>query len=272
MSEENTNTETSTTSTASVSTGVPTTGNETITTNTATPDFSTMIPEAYREKEYLKGVDSMDRLFQDFDNAQKLIGKKSIPGPDDAPEKWDEFYKAAGRPDTASEYEFSQTEGLNYNEDVANKTKEIFHKAGLSAKQAAMIQQEYDKMVMEMQPSQEKIDQEFDALATEVFGAQKDQVLEKSKSMLTKYAPEKFKDHINNLSNENLIVLSSVLNGVINDHVSEDRIPSGGASNTGSDPREEAKKLMMSPEYKDAFHPNHEVTKKRVRELYRSLN
>lgn len=260
--------------------GVPASNNQStkldLTTQQDPPqstDFQSVIPEGYKDREYLKNIDSFDRLFQDFDNAQKLIGKKTIPSEDDPQEKWDDFYKALGRPDEHTAYEFEKLEGVNYNEDIANKTKEIFHKAGLTPKQAAMIQSEYDKMVQEFQPSSEEIDRQFDELASKAFGNEKDEALKKSKALIDKYVPEDFREHVGNLSNKDLVILSSVLNGVIKDHVSEDNIPGSGASSTGGeDLRTKARNLMASEAYRDAFHADHENVKRQVRELYKKIS
>ncbi len=237
----------------------------------AEKSFSDFVPEGYREKEYLKGVDSFDRLFQDFDNAQKMIGKKSIPGQDASDEEWNEFYNKL-RPESADKYEFQYAEGTDVDEKFSNSMKDIFHKAGLSQKQALQLQQGYDAIVAEMSPSQDEINAKFDELADKTFGARRDQALGNAKNMISKFAPSNMKDAIDSLGNNELVILASVLDGVHSEYLSEDSMNNNGSTGGSRDPRAEARELMNSEAYKNVMHPEHDNIKQKLRDLYKSMN
>ena len=51
------------------------------------PAFS--IPDAYKDRPYLKGVDSVDKVYEMLDGSQKLLGQRpaGIPAPDAKPEE-----------------------------------------------------------------------------------------------------------------------------------------------------------------------------------------
>lgn len=56
-------------------------------------DFS--IPQEYADRGWSSKIKSTDDLFKAYDNAQSLIGKKSVAPAEDAPqEEWDAYYSA----------------------------------------------------------------------------------------------------------------------------------------------------------------------------------
>lgn len=247
----------------------------------AAVDFSTVVPEAYRAKEYLKDVKDMDALFKKLDGAQELLGKRpaGIPHDNAKPEEIAAFNKAFGVPDAPAAYELVVPAENPMPKEMIEGVKGIFHKAGLNAKQAKMVSEGWNAMLAEQAKAAgiqtQAQDTNFEQLATETFGENKTTVLASSKALLEKYASEKFKAHINGLSNENLIVMASVLEGVRKDYISEDDLPnrgSGGGGNAASDVQSQARELMKTDAYKNGFHPDHAATKAKVDALYASLN
>lgn len=246
------------------------------------PDFRTTIPEAYREKTYLRDAKSAEDVFKMLDNAQTLIGKqgKRVPA-DDAPiEEWNKFFNEAGRPETADKYEFKRADGVQVDPEVEKAVKGIFHEAGLSAKQAQAIQSKYDELMGKLQQdAQTKFEAEFDTLAKEMFGDKVDDELKASQELLAQLVPEPAKKFLGTLSNEAAIVLASVMREVRSKYVGEDktRLNGGGGAGAG-DLKDEAAirkkgaELMATPEYRDPFHPQHEARKKEVADLYAKLN
>ena len=99
--------------------------------NTPTNEFQ--IPDAYKEKGWAKNIKSTDDLWKNYDNAQQLIGKKTIGIPDDnsTPEQLEEYYSKV-RPKEASEYEFPEGT-LEENKQFYS---ELMHKYGISKAQA----------------------------------------------------------------------------------------------------------------------------------------
>lgn len=252
-----------------------------------TPSFLDQVPEAYRDKPYMKDIDSPDKLFQQFDNAQSLIGKKAVgvPTEDSSPEEWNEFYNKMGRPESHDKYEFEKTElpeGLARLEDTDAKAKELFHKAGLTAAQAKQVMKGYDEILSEqftgLQSQQQeqltKMNDEFESLLDQEFGGKKEEAVERVNKLMSENVSDSMKAHIDSLDNKSLMVLTSVLNNVHQKYVSEDGAPTGGdapAAISVESMRADAKAMMMSPEYKDVMHPNHEAAKAKVSALYQKI-
>ncbi len=233
-----------------------------------TPDFA--IPDQYKEKDWAKGLDSYDKAFEMLDGAQSLVGKRPAGIPEDtaSEEDWNNFYKEMGRPEAADKYEFEAQEfpeGITPDEEFLGNAKETFHKLGLSQKQAAGLKKWFDEYTIGLHGKQQEIvanqDKDFDALADQTFGKDKDVIFDNARKLLQDNVPESFKDKLDNISNDNLIIMAGVLNNIQNKYISEDRLPGKGEGvpilNTEEDLRNEGRKLMMHPAFANSFHPEH---------------
>lgn len=242
-----------------------------------------VIPAEFHDRAYLKdwldkpqGADSFAEVFKKLDNAQTLIGKKTgIPEGDDDTE-WENFH-AKLRPEKSDAYEIKTAEGETVDEEFAKTLRESFHAAGLSTRSAKILQ---DKMLGQItakqaaaKVAQEQADAEFDTLAKAALGPDNAKVLERAKAALVEHAPDALKDHLGKLDDKGLVILAGVVDSMLKKYASEDDLNKGpGASDSaGTDLREEGRKLMASPEYRDQFHANHEAAKKRVVEIYATL-
>ncbi len=247
--------------------------------------FGDLIPGAFKGKPYLKDIADMPTLLKKLDGAETLIGQRPAGIPDDNADEatWGSFFKAAGRPDTAEGYSFNTTKKADgtdaeRNSEVEAKVKGIFHKHGLSAKQATGVQTDYDAVIMELMDAANtktaEQDAEFDKLAKGTFGTDFDKVLASSKTLIEANMPEGFGDRFKNLSNDNLVLMAGVLNNIKNKYIKEDIvIPGGGGGLPGSELelREEAKKLMASKEWTEYNHPGNKAAKARVTEIYNRI-
>jgi len=253
-------------------------------------DFLSSVPEAYREKPYMKDIDSQDKLFQQFDNVQSLIGKKTvgIPTAESSEEDWGKFYNQMGRPEEASKYEFDKAdipEGLELNldgDEGLKEAKEMFHKAGLTDKQAKMIKSAYDKKfieqygkVMDQQKVQlETMNNEFEGLLDTHFGDQKSAASARVNKLLSEHTPDAFKNHVQSLDNKNLMLLTAVLDNVHKKYIAEEAVPPGGPAvpaQTIESMKEKAQGLMKSDAWKNPMDMQHDSTKKQVKELYEQM-
>lgn len=241
------------------------------------PDFLTTLPEEYRGKEYLKDVKDMPSLLKKFDGAQELIGKRpaGIPQENAKPEEWAQFNKAWGVPEKPEEYDIGEIpKELPRNENFEKGMRAAMQEAGLNKRQAKIMAGKYNGALVELMKEQgmaaEKNDTDFEKLAVETFGERKDKALANGKVLLAKYAPKSMAEHVGKLSNENLIVLASVIDGIAKDYIKDDQLPGGkgGGAPTSDEKREEARKLMASPAFSDANHPEHRKTVDRVNSLY----
>lgn len=250
-------------------------------TATVTPE-SFVVPDAYKDKPYLKGVDSQDKLFKMLDGAQELIGKKGPSRPiDGAPQtEWDAYYESQGRPKTAAEYQFEKVEGVQYDDKLTQGVKDLLFKNGINAATAKELQKGFDTIVVQVVKDkgiqlqeQQKLDLDFDKLGAEAFGAQRDQVLATSKSLIDKFSSEKVKPYVAKLPNESLIVMADVINNINKTYIKQDGAPGAGPTTTGVSPADRSargRELMASPAYSDPWHKDHERTVKEVKDLYKS--
>jgi len=247
----------------------------------ANEDFVKSIPETYREKPYLKGVDSPDKLFKLLDGSQELIGKRpaGVPAADAPKEQWDAFYKTLGRPDEPSGYQF---EGADKSDPkFVAKLQEVFHKRGLSAEQAKGIYADVNVALQEMAKEKGLADQQanvdFDKLADTTFGPEREAKLARAKAIMTEHAPQELLKHLGSLSNENLVIMAGVIDSIATKFIAPDKLPGSGqggttpGAQTMEQRRAEARQLMLSKEFNDPFHPDHEKTRAKVTELYSPL-
>lgn len=104
-------------------------------TDTQPADFN--IPDEYKDKGWVNNIKSTADLWKAHENAQSLIGRKTIGIPTDTSteEEVESFYSKI-RPAESSLYEADLGEDTEY-------FKELFHKNGLSKKQADNIVKGY---------------------------------------------------------------------------------------------------------------------------------
>ena len=246
------------------------------------------IPAEYAEKPYTKDIKSEADLWKKFDGSQSLIGKPKEGGvPDENADSatWEAFHKTLGKPDNAADYNFNR-EGLDQefvknfaNDDLDNATKEIFHKANLTQKQADILQPEFEKMLegIHTEQAQEGLQEnvDFDKLASDTFGADEAQVMADSKALIAENAPAGFEEQIKGLPNESLIIMAGVLNNIKNKYINEDSLDPNRKSVSGATTeqglREEARALMMSEDYINAFSPSHDKVKEEVAAIYEKI-
>ena len=241
------------------------------------PAFS--IPDAYKDRPYLKGVDSVDKVYEMLDGSQKLLGQRpaGIPAPDAKPEEWNKFYDAAGRPKTAAEYQFELDPAIKADDKVIGKVKDLMHKHGLNINQAKGLQKDFDAMAIEMAKEKgiqvQEQNTNFDKLAKDVFGADRDKALATAKGLIDTFTPPAMKGEVAKLSNENLVILAGILNGIHAKYIKTDGAPPGPGNGSGGETpetlRAQARALMASKAYTDSMDAEHMNVRKQVDELYR---
>jgi hypothetical protein len=132
----------------------------------------------------------------------------------------------------------------------------------------------YEANKENMEKMAEARNKEFMENMEKHFGTEKDKALAVAETMLRQFVPKGMEDYVKSLDDSSMLVLSAVLNNVHKSGRVEDKIlkdVDNVPDETPESLRETAKKLMMSTEFRDQFHPNHDATKKRVRELYQKI-
>ncbi len=249
------------------------------------------VPEEHQIEGWAKDLKSYPDVWTKLAGSEKLIGQKiegkiDLLKEDSSPEEINTFYKSLGRPDEAKNYSFDRTgqsEQLQkYNSDESdNVVKEIFHKWGLNGKQATGIQKDYeaimDARLSEQIENQKKQDAHFEELTIKTFGQEKDAIIESSKILLEKFAPEGFGEKIKSLDSETLTVLAGVINNLKKTYISEDAFGELNKGSTGSggeseqELRAQAMKIMVSEEWTNPFHSKNKEAKDEVNALYKKI-
>ncbi len=102
------------------------------------------VPEELRNEASLNGYKNVSDALKSLVNAQHMIGKDkiAIPGETSTPDEWNEFHRAAGRPETPGDYNITRPEAVPeelFDKELANGYQELFHKIGISSKQAEAL-------------------------------------------------------------------------------------------------------------------------------------
>jgi len=210
-----------------------------------------VIPDAFKDKPYLKGIDSMDKLYAMLDGAQDLIGKKgpAIPKADAPQAEKDAYYESIGRPKTPGEYKFDGQDKAD--PKFLPRLQNAFHKNGLPQEQAANlwkdVQVELQEWMKETGLQEKQFNVDFDKLATESFGAERDKVLARGKELITANISPAMRPAIEKLDNNALVVLADVLRNLDKKYIKPDSAPNAQPTLNGGTPdelRAKAKGLM----------------------------
>ena len=99
------------------------------------------LPEDIRGDKVFDRVSNFEGIMKSLSSAEKAFGKDKIVKPNEASSdvEWDAYYAAGGRPETAGDYNLTRPEELPeeyYSQELATAAQELFHKIGLSKKQA----------------------------------------------------------------------------------------------------------------------------------------
>jgi hypothetical protein len=248
-------------------------------------DMATALPPEYRDKPYFKGKDFVS-IVKEFDNAQKLIGSRpaGIPAENAAPEEFEKFFSSL-KPKDLAQYVLPETEFSKAGKrtpEYEKTVREAMSLAGIHPKQAEKLMSWYEGQIAvgeKMQAEKaaaEKVSREtqFEALLDKTFGAQKQQTLDRVKSIMSEQAPTEHKEAVSKaldgMSNEQLFALTVVIDNIHKNYIAEDNPPGGGAP-AGGDPaslQREAEETMRSAAYKDFRDPGHEAARAKVQQLF----
>jgi hypothetical protein len=186
-------------------------------------DFA--IPEAYQNAGWASNIHSVNDLWEQHANAQKLIGKKTIgiPTADSSEQEVADYY-AKLRP----------TEAKDYSIDVGEDTdffKEVFFENGLTDRQAKAISEAYQNGVKQATAelySAEGMDKAFKDALGENYKDKMDTVTK----LFKQYAKPSVLEKVDKLPNEELALLYGLANTIIDKYSAKEL---GATSNEKSD-------------------------------------
>lgn len=264
----------------------------------ASPDWSAIIGDEFKEKPYfqqiLKSENPGAELVKQFDGAQKLIGSRPGVAPaDDAPqEDWDKYIEGR-RPQDTSRYKVDEP---TYGDDDDGKKiaeiakqyrgEEDYERAKTLAQKWGLepylfngfvkeyLQGEADSLkdfYKQQSDATVKLHGEFDEMSKKHFGGDQAKAEALGKKLLEEHMPEGIKPYLPGVSNETAMMFAALALSIQNKYEKGDTFdPKGAAPASGqnlNDVQMEINKLMASDEYQKSFHPNHETTVQKVKDL-----
>lgn len=249
--------------------------------------FKDFVPADYHDRGYLKdlldkpqGAETTAELFKRLDGAQKLIGQRApaIPGDDAKPEDVDAFL-AKLRPEKADAYDFKALGEGEKDEALLGLLRESFHHAGSSKAQVERFLQKFAPAFGERATAaaaeKKAQDDAFDALVAQAHGADNAKALGVTKAALAEFTPEPFKPFLAKMSNEDLAIMSGIINNIVGKYGIEDKIkPAGGGGAPGGDAdalRAEMAAIIAKDEYRNEFAPGHAAARAKVTELAQKI-
>lgn len=246
------------------------------------------LPPEFRDKPFFKDKTFVD-VIKDHVNLQTLLGQRpaGIPKEDATDEEWGKFVEAI-KPKSADEYAFPETDFSKKtprNPEYEKALKGIMLEAGIPkrqfAKVVAGIESVLGNVVAEDANKKAELaktrETEFEALLDKTYPKDKQVVIDRTKKLMSDSVDPSLKEKVaaalKDISNENLFVLTAVLDGIHKKYIAEDN-PPGGNDNVGGDAaslQAEAEKIMQSAEYKDFRMAGHDAAKTKVQELFQRV-
>tara|TARA_Y100000004_G_scaffold136481_1_gene154585 strand:+ start:9992 stop:10843 length:852 start_codon:yes stop_codon:yes gene_type:complete len=103
------------------------------------------VPEEIRGDKSLSTIPDVGTLAKNYVNAQRMIGadKVALLGKYATQEEYDQFYSKIGRPDAPTDYQYEIDEQTDVSDETVTWASNVFHKAGLTPRQANIVMQEY---------------------------------------------------------------------------------------------------------------------------------
>jgi hypothetical protein len=198
--------------------------------NPQTEPFS--VPDDYKDRGWAKNLKSSDDLWKMLDNAQSVVGKKTVV-PDHSKATQDELQAFYGqlKPDSADKYSFSDTipeaeRGLYGN---------LFHEAGLSDYQAKTLQDKFFGIAKEKYEGERSLDGYKQAAQKWLGDDYESAVVDAVKHMRTSLSEEQ-QAIIDDLPNDAAVAVFSLVNNLVKDYkITEGGAPAGNAGIQGEE-------------------------------------
>ncbi len=233
------------------------------------------LPDQYKDKLYLQGVDSTEKVFKLLDDSQTLIGKKRTVLPDETstPDDVAAFHELRGVPKDHNEYKPANTEEGTDN-SLFDKMKPVFKKANLTQKDVTTLIAELNPILEEITgkkiSNNKANDEAFETLTAKVFGATKDNDLAQAKALLVANTPEGMSDYMATLDNRALTIMASALKNVRAKYMNEDNMDHGGDSivSSANAIRDEGKKQIEIAQDLTKTIAEKEIAAKKANEAY----
>jgi len=247
------------------------------------PDFSSLIPQEFKEHPSLKDIKDMNGLVKSYIHAQSMVGadKVVIPKEGAKPEEIDAFYNKLGRPKTAQEYNLEKLqlpEGFQEQDDQL--VRNFAHSLGLNNKQANDLNKFLLKTATEaMEEQKTAAATAYKAAETELrkdWGSEFDTNMIKARLAINTFGGQELKDNLEKLGLQDNPLLAKAF-AKIGKALSEDQAFHSAGMREGFAPgvdsaKMEISKLNLDSEFQKAYvqldHPGHKEAVERMNRLY----
>lgn len=246
---------------------------DTQTQDTKTQDFKDKritdfkIPDEFKDEKWAKQIKTENDLWNQFSNAQKLIGQKGL----------------LGAPENPEEYTFKSIEDLkdiDRDENIDNKVKNLLHKHKIPKEIGEALVQDYENLVYEIQKpnieNQQKVEKDFIELRKQVFGDKADSVTEDFKSIMRDTLGDKkhLADKMMELPNDQLVTLMTFAKNIHDKYVGEKKIPASSSTTTsqGGDLKSQFQELSsMKLQVRQDTNLNETVKRQKIQMLNQKI-
>lgn len=238
-----------------------------------------------KEESIFSRVKNVQGVFKTLANAERMVGKNKVAIPDEnsGDEAWSRFYEALGRPDSPDKYDLTRPENLPaefWNEDLLKEAKNVFHKIGLSPKQAkAILDFDTQRSLKEIesynaleQQKELKFKEDYEAMKKELGNAY-DQKIHIGNIALEKgvNGNEELKQRVVEKFGKDPDFTKIMIS--LGEQFSESKaIDFKVTETTPAQTQEKINELMSSDAFMNKKHPNHNVVIKQISNLYKEIS
>lgn len=233
------------------------------------PQFN--VPDEYKDRSWASKVKSEEDLYKQIDNLTSLVGKKDVPSADATDEQLEEFYSKL-RPETADAYDIKLPENVDpesINQEEMNAYKDVFHKNGLTEKQANDLYNAYYKIEA---GKTAQYDAQFDEIIKGQYGDKANDAVKTALKYVGAFDPEA-KAQFSQAQPELMAAVVKMMNDHHSQYGDEDTIPSetgGNPAQTKEDVLKELTQTRISA--KNTVGDERAKSMQRIEELQKRLN
>lgn len=233
-------------------------------TTQSAPEFS--VPAEYQEKGWAKNIKSEADLWKSMDNAQALIGRKTIGIPDFETAKEEEIadYYSHTRPKDENEYELDDS----FSDEEKKGLRELFYKNGLNKQQAKNVMAHIQGEIVK-DYEQTYGEQGLKAELEKRFGAEWEKAIVPIKDALNKVlTPEQAKSLNEDLPNEAVGVLMALTKSIMDKYGANESDAALGKDRAAPKPKMEYDEYYKKMVEADRLPNGAELKKQLMKQYY----
>lgn len=231
----------------------------------------------YEEVIQAKGWNNADDVLQSYTNLEKTIGadKVSLPASDQSILEWDGWSKL-GVPEDASEYALAAPEGMgNYDQDLSQEMRSIFHEAKLTPEQAQFVHDKYvERFMGQTDLAQANQTQQIEAWDKEIkdeFGTAFDERISAARTAVREFGGDDLANLMDEtgLGNHPVLVKAFVKAGMALGQSGQFKEGNSGSFGiTPADAQAQIATMRANPALTDQNHPEYKVMNEKLTRLY----